>query len=82
MTQSHGQEVAPLDVRGDRLQLWNYTNDRQVLQVQGKPAHVNDRGLRLEGEDVRFDRGANLATVQGKGVLRLPVRNGIDGRQL
>ncbi|MFM8289881.1 MAG: hypothetical protein ACKOGA_24585, partial [Planctomycetaceae bacterium] len=82
VTQSHGQEVAPLDVRGDRLQLWNYTNDRQVLQVQGKPAHVNDRGLRLEGEDVRFDRGANLATVQGKGVLRLPVRNGIDGRQL
>lgn len=82
VTQSHGPQVAPLDVRGDRLQLWNYTNDRQVLQVQGKPAHVNDRGLRLEGEDVRFDRGANLATVQGKGVLRLPIRNGIDGRQL
>jgi len=82
VTQTHGPQVAPLDVRGDRLQLWNYTNDRQVLQVQGKPAHVHDRGLRLEGEDVRFDRGANLATVQGKGVLRMPVKNGIDGRQL
>ncbi len=82
VTQSHGAGTVPLDVKGDQLQLWNYTEERQVLRVQGKPAHVHDRGLQLEGDDIRFDRGANLASVQGKGVLRMPVRNGIDGKKL
>lgn len=82
VTQSHGADAVPLDVKGDQLQLWNYLEERQVLRVQGKPAHVHDRGLQLEGADIRFDRGANLAGVDGAGVLRLPVRNGIDGKRL
>ena len=82
VTQSHGPGQIPLDVKGDQLHVWNYTEERQVLRVQGKPAHVHDRGLQLEGDDIRFDRGANQASVQGKGVLRMPVRNGIDGKKL
>ena len=82
VTQNHGPGQIPLDVKGDQLHVWNYTEERQVLRVQGKPAHVHDRGLQLEGDDIRFDRGANQASVQGKGVLRMPVRNGIDGKKL
>ena len=82
VTQNHGPGQIPLDVKGDQLQVWNYTEERQVLRVQGKPAHVHDRGLQLEGDDIRFDRGANQAAIQGKGVLRMPVRNGIDGKKL
>ena len=82
VTQQHGTGQIPLDVKGDQLQVWNYTEERQVLRVQGKPAHVHDRGLQLEGDDIRFDRGANQASVLGKGVLRMPVRNGIDGKKL
>ena len=82
VTQNHGPGQIPLDVKGDQLQVWNYTEERQVLRVQGKPAHVHDRGLQLEGDDIRFDRGANQAAVQGKGVLRMPVRSGIDGKKL
>jgi lipopolysaccharide export system protein LptA len=82
VTQNHGPGQIPLDVKGEQLHVWNYTEERQVLRVQGKPAHVHDRGLQLEGDDIRFDRGANQASVQGKGVLRMPVRNGIDGKKL
>lgn len=84
VSQSHGNAEAPFDLRGDRLHLWNYSKTHQVIHVTGKgaPAHIHDRGMQLEGGDIHFDRGQNLARVEGPGVLRLPVKTGLDGKRL
>ncbi|MFN0053870.1 MAG: hypothetical protein ACKV0T_16955, partial [Planctomycetales bacterium] len=80
--QERGAEEAPFDLKGDRMHLWNYSESHQVIRVEGQPAHVRDRGLHLEGADIHFDRGENVARVEGAGVLRLPMRKGLDGKPL
>lgn len=82
VTQEHPGGEAPLDLAGERLHLWNYSELNQVLHVTGRPAHVHDRGMQLEGADIHFDRGQNLSRVDGAGVLRIPVANGFDGKPL
>jgi lipopolysaccharide export system protein LptA len=82
ITQEHRSGEAPLDLRGNRLDLWNYADSNQVLSVVGQPAHVRDRGMHLEGPVIHFDRGQNQARVTGAGVLRLPVKNDLDGKPL
>jgi hypothetical protein len=82
ITQDHHTGEAPLDIRGNRLDLWNYADSNQVIDVVGQPAHVRDRGVHLEGPLVHFDRGENEARVTGAGVLRLPVKNDLDGKPL
>jgi hypothetical protein len=83
VTQAHDRDTAPLDLRGENLRLWNYAEaNREVIHVTGRPAHIRDRGMQLEGADIHFDRGQNLARVEGHGVLRLPVRKGFDGKSL
>lgn len=82
VTQDHKPGEQPLDLTGDRLHLWNYSESNQVLRVEGKPAQIRDRGMQLEGGDIHFDRGQNVARVDGAGVLRLPVKNGLDGKLL
>lgn len=82
VTQDHGKGGAPFDLRGDRLDLKNYSDTHQVIHVTGQPAHIHDRGMQLEGADIHFDRGENLARVEGPGVLRLPVSQGLDGKPL
>lgn len=71
-----------LDVRGDRLHLKNYLGDNQVLEIVGTPADVRDRGLRLEGADIKLDRFENTLHVVGAGMLRLPLQSGLDGKKL
>jgi lipopolysaccharide export system protein LptA len=82
VTQERNEGEPPFDLAGDRLHLWNYSEMHQVIRVEGQPAHIRDRGLQLEGADIHFDREANEARVEGPGVLRLPVKNGFDGKPL
>ncbi|MBS0263376.1 MAG: hypothetical protein JSS02_15650 [Planctomycetes bacterium] len=80
--QEHAKGERPLDVKGDKLLLWNYGDSNQILEVFGAPAHVQDRQLQLKGPDIRFDRIANRATVKGPGELLVPVPKGMDGKPL
>lgn len=82
ITQARAEGEPPFDLRGDHLQLWNYSEVHQVIDVKGTPAHIRDRGLHVEGAEIHFDRGANLAEVEGAGVLRLPVKRSFDGKPL
>ncbi len=82
VSQQHAAGVTPLDLTGERLHLWNYSESNQVLDVTGLPAHVQDRGMQIEGPRIHFDRGRNLAQVKGAGVLRLPMTKGLDGKPL
>ncbi|HTI52142.1 MAG TPA: hypothetical protein VL475_14365 [Planctomycetaceae bacterium] len=82
VTQEHGQGIEQFDLKGDGLHLVNYSEKNQVIHVKGMPAQVRDRGLKLEGADIHFDRGRNQARVEGPGALSLPVKNGFDGKTL
>jgi hypothetical protein len=73
---------APLRILGDRLTLSNQSETSQVVTIFGMPATLNDRGMILEGDEITFDREANLATVTGKGTLQFPVKNDFEGRPL
>ena len=82
VTQDHAPGDVPLDLRGERLHLWNYSESNQVVHVEGQPAHVRDRGMQIEGPDIHFDRGQNLARVDGAGLLRLPMSKDFQGKPL
>lgn len=82
VTQQHDGENLPLRITGDQLHLWNHSELHQVVDVLGKPAQIKDRGMELEGKKVHFDRGENIVRVDGKGLLRLPVKNTLEGKPL
>jgi lipopolysaccharide export system protein LptA len=82
VTQEHRGGELPLELSGERLHLWNYSEFNQVLDVSGRPAQVKDRGMELEGPEIHFDRGRNFARIEGAGVLRRPVAKGLDGKPL
>ena len=82
VTQEHRGGEAPLELTGERLHLWNYSESNQVLDVWGRAAQVQDRGMQLEGPQIHFDRGRNVARILGAGVLRRPVAKGLDGKPL
>ena len=77
----------PIVVTGDRLHLTNNSEADQVVHVYGepgRPAQVRDEQQRLhmEGQAIGLDRAANLAWVDGAGLLRLPVPKTLDGQDL
>src|SRR5690606_7786201 len=54
----------------------------QLLTVLGQPAHVRDRSMHIEGQQIELNREANLARVHGKGLLQFPVGSSLDGKKL
>ena len=82
VTQARDPGEPPMSIDGDRLHLLNYPDDKQIVQVVGTPAHIRDRGMEIEGADINLDRGRNFAHVDGAGVLRMPVKQSLDGKAL
>ncbi|MFQ5731967.1 MAG: hypothetical protein ACE5KM_08425, partial [Planctomycetaceae bacterium] len=80
--QDHRPGEAPLRINGDKMHILNRTKTDQVLHVYGKPAHIRDRKMHIEGNQVHLDRGKNRSWVDGKGLLQLPVDKTLDGRKL
>ena len=74
-----GPAEAAVEIRGDQLQLSRATRFDARAIVSGRPAHVQGRGLDLEGPLVEFDRGRNRLTVDGAGRLKLPMSGGMNG---
>ncbi len=82
VTQDRADGKPPLDLRGDRLHLRNYSEVYQVVKVEGAPARVQDGGMAISGPEINLDRGQNTTDVQGAGQLTLPVNNSLDGKLL
>lgn len=80
--QNHGPSEQPLHITGDRMHLVARSREDHLLHVYGRPAHIRDRGMHIEGENVHLDRGENRSWVDGKGLLQLPVKRTLEGRQL
>lgn len=68
-----------LSLSGTRLQLVNQGHTQQVLNVIGAPALMRRGNMRLEGSDLRLDRGGNRASIVGEGLMQLPVDRDLSG---
>jgi hypothetical protein len=82
VTQERQKGRQPLRIDGDRLHVQNRSETDQLLQVNGTPAHIRDQEMHIEGGNIHLDRGRNVAWVDGKGLLELPVKQTLDGEQL
>ena len=60
----------------------NRSDDDQLIHVLGKPAHIRDPKMHIEGTNIHLDRGKNLAWVVGEGLLQLPVKRTLQGEKL
>ncbi|MGD9644944.1 MAG: hypothetical protein AB7U73_04475 [Pirellulales bacterium] len=63
---------APLLLVGDQVEYIERTANDGTATVVGAPAHVEGRGLMLDGYRIELDRGRNLLRVVGAGRLMLP----------
>lgn len=93
VVQRRGAGEEPLYIQGDRLDLFNRGEGRELVQIFGKtqpaakpeekpkeePALVRDGDSDLWGMNINLDRAANAAWVDGPGVIVLPVKGGADG---
>lgn len=70
----------PLKITGDIVQAHHANLPTARVTVSGAPAHVEGRGLTLEGAAIHLDRGANRVWIDGQGQLTLQVDRDLHGR--
>lgn len=63
----------PLAMTGDQLHMLQPTPGAAQVTVTGRPAHVEARGLTLDGGAIHLDRAKNHLWVDSRGVMTLPV---------
>ncbi len=80
--QRHASGEDPLQIAGDEVHVENRSKSDSAMHVVGRPAHVRDRGLYIEGNDIYFDRAGNQARVEGVGRLQLPISQSVDGKPM
>lgn len=80
--EKNATDQEPLSVTGDRLELLNEGGVDQALHLTGTPAHLRRAGVHIEGDELFFDRAANVAKVIGKGMMQLPVKRTATGEEL
>ncbi|MBX7074562.1 MAG: hypothetical protein K1X71_15575 [Pirellulales bacterium] len=69
----HGTpDGAPLVVTGQQLDYEQTNNLDGKLAVIGEPAHVEGRGVTLDGPVIRLNRGESTMDVDGAGAMILP----------
>ncbi len=72
----------PLVVRGDLLHIDEAQTPDMRVAVVGKPAHIEARGMKLDGGQIRLDRRKNELRIDRAGELTLPVARDLDGQVL
>lgn len=82
LTQQQRQGREPLSLTGERIHLQNSGENRQVVHLFGKPAHIRNGGMHLQGKQIHLKRGENLAWVDGDGLLQFPVTQSLEGQPL
>lgn len=82
LSQQHDGGRAPLSIRGDHVHLQNQGGNDQIADITGAPATVRENGVFLEAGSIHLDRADNRMSVQGKGLLQLPVKTDLEGKPL
>lgn len=80
--QEHGNGKEPLRMFGEQMHVANRSKTQKVIHIFGKPAHVQNQGVQIEGHHIELDQSANNALVKGAGRLQLPVTQSFDGKPL
>ena len=81
-TKTKKPDEKPLVVQGDRLQLAQADSEEAQVNVSGKPAMVEARGLALTGAKINLDRATNRLWIDGPGRMRLPMDRDLNGQAL
>ena len=68
-------------VRGENLYL-KRIEQKNHLEVTGRPAHVEMNDLKVDGAHVCLDQPTGVAWVEGKGMMVLPSDTSFDGKKL
>lgn len=74
-------EDQPLQIRGQELFLEQVSPGAVVATIAGQPAHVEGRGMTLDGQQIRLDRTANRLEIDRAGNMRMPVDRDMEGRR-
>jgi lipopolysaccharide export system protein LptA len=84
LTQQKNPLEPPLVMHGDRVEVINSdkSNDNQVIHVFGKPARIEDREMRIVGNQLHLDRENNRAWVTGPGMMQSLVVSDLEGKKL
>ncbi|VAX37011.1 hypothetical protein MNBD_PLANCTO02-2936 [hydrothermal vent metagenome] len=82
VTQEHEGKEKPLSISGRRMHVVNHSEKSQNITIYGKPAHIFDRGMHMEGDEVHLDRKNNKAWIEGAGLLELPIERSLEGEKL
>ncbi|HUG17828.1 MAG TPA: hypothetical protein VMM56_02555, partial [Planctomycetaceae bacterium] len=84
LTQQQNPLEPPLVMHGDRVEVINSdkSNVNQVIHVFGKPARIEDREMRIVGNQLHLDRENNRAWVTGPGVMQSLVNSDLEGKKL
>ncbi len=79
-TQTNQPGQKPLVVTGDQIHVVDASRPYLALSVQGQPAHVEARGLGLNGAKINLHRGTNRLWIDGPGWMSMPADRHLDGR--
>jgi hypothetical protein len=63
----------PILIQGDRLHGTNLLALNTVVNVTGRPAHCEARGLELSGSNINLNRGINRLWIEGPGRMDYPL---------
>lgn len=75
-------DALPLVLTGDQVDYAQTHDADGALDVMGQPAHVEGRGMSLDGPLIHLDRGTSQLDVNGAGRMILPGTRDLDGREL
>jgi hypothetical protein len=70
----------PLSMRGQNIHVAQADSPQAHVEVSGKPAVVEGRGMSLSGAKIQLERAANRLWVEGPGRMTLPMKTDMAGR--
>ena len=79
---ARAQQERPLLVRGDELRVEQANAPDMTIRVAGRPAHIEARGMSLDGHVIDMNRITNEVRIDRAGQLSLPVNRDLDGQTL
>jgi lipopolysaccharide export system protein LptA len=79
-TKTENPGELPLKLTGDQLHLVQPKPNAALVTITGDLAHVEARGMTMDGGTIHLDQGKNRLWIDGRGVMTLPVNRNMEGQ--
>ena len=79
-TKTENPGELPLKLTGDQLHLVQPAPNAALVTITGDLAHVEARGMTMDGGTIHLDQGKNRLWIDGRGVMTLPVNRNLEGQ--